>query len=92
MQFPATASTELVTVLVAPALSCSRLTDKRLIPITAHVHSLYVSSCGARSQCLGTTWAHCISDTDVTVLKYFKCITEFDIEIEYYSVTYFKYI
>ena len=50
MQFSATASTELVTVLVAPALSCSRLTDKRLIPITAHVHSLYVSSCGARSQ------------------------------------------
>ena len=43
-------------------------------------------------RCLGTTWAHCISDIDVTVLKYFECITEFDIEIEYYSVTYFKYI
>ena len=43
-------------------------------------------------QCLGITQAHCISDIDVTVLKYFECITEFDIEIEYYSVTYFKYI
>ena len=53
MQFPTTLSIELMTILVTPTMSYSRL-----IPITAHVQSLYmyVSSCVARADVHCTVW------------------------------------